>query len=166
MSTRFIGSEITAIAAAETGSPRRAVPSAIKGVWIRLVLFYVCSAFIIGLLVSPSDPSLDLESTAAKSPFVIAIKNAGISTLPSIINAVLLSSAWSAGCADLYVSSRTLYGLYTRGHAPSFVGKTRKDGLPWVAVTIGAFLALLSFMAASKGSAGKVFGYCKSLLAF
>ena len=28
----------------------------------------------VGLLVSPTDPSLDLSSTAAKSPFVIAIK--------------------------------------------------------------------------------------------
>ncbi|KAF3011682.1 hypothetical protein E8E14_007468 [Neopestalotiopsis sp. 37M] len=161
----FIGSEITAIGAAETANPRKAVPSAIKGVWIRLVLFYLCSAFLIGLLVSPSDPSLDLGSTAAKSPFVIAIKNAGIPVLPSIINAVLLTSAWSAGCADLFVSSRTLYGLYTRGHAPNFIGKVRSDGLPWVAVTIGAFFALLSFMAGAKGSAGTVFGYFANMTA-
>jgi amino acid transporter len=157
----FIGSEVSAIAAAETANPRRAVPSAIRGVWIRLVLFYICSAFLIGILVSPTDPSLNLGSTAAKSPFVIAIKNAGIDVLPSIINAVLLSSAWSAGCADLFVSSRSLYGLYTRGHAPAFVGKTRKDGLPWVCVIIGAVFALISFMAASKGQAGTVFGYCE-----
>lgn len=163
-SSSFIGSEITAIAAAETASPRRAVPTAIKGVWIRLVLFYVISAFIIGLLVSPSDPSLNLGSTAAKSPFVIAIKNAGIPTLPSIINAVLLSSAWSSGCASLYISSRTLYGISTRGHAPVFLQKTRSDGLPWITVLIGALFGLLAFMASSPGSAGRVFGYCESLL--
>lgn len=133
----FIGTEITAIAAAETSNPRQAIPRAIKGVWIRLALckllmillsspptstitvvlsgdvvvrttyvsaddpVYIASAFLIGLLVSPTDPSLDLRSTAAKSPFVIAIKNAGIPALPGIINAVLLSSAWSAGNADL-----------------------------------------------------------------
>lgn len=159
----FIGTEITAIAAAETANPRKAVPNAIKGVWIRIVLFYLISAFLIGILVSPTDPSLDLNSTAAKSPFVIAIKNAGINVLPSIINAALLTSAWSAGVADLFVSSRALYGLYTRGQAPSFVGKTRKDGLPWVAVTIGSVFALLSFMAASQNTeAGTVFGYCKT----
>lgn len=158
----FIGTEITAIAAAETANPRRNVPRAIKSVWIRLVLFYLCSAFLIGLLVSPSDPDLNLSSTAAKSPFVIAIKNAGISVLPSIINAALLTSAWSAGCADLFVSSRTLYGLCSRGHAPKFLLKTRKDGLPWVCVVICAAFSLLSFMAAAKGSAGTAFGYCKS----
>ena len=107
----FIGTEITAIAAAEAADPRRTVPKAIRTVWVRLILFYIASAFVIGLLVSPSDPSLDLESTAAKSPFVIAIKNAGISVLPSIINAALLTSAWSAGCADLFMSSRALFAL-------------------------------------------------------
>ncbi|CAD6585763.1 MAG: hypothetical protein TREMPRED_004232 [Tremellales sp. Tagirdzhanova-0007] len=163
----FIGTEITAIAAAETANPRRNVPLAIKSVWIRLVLFYVCSAFLIGILVSPTDPSLNLASTAAKSPFVIAIKNAGISVLPSIINAALLTSAWSAGVADLYVSSRTLYGLFARGHAPRIFGKTRKvDGLPWVCVAFCAAFSLLSFMAADQGhSAGTVFGYFANMTA-
>ncbi|KAF3393423.1 Dicarboxylic amino acid permease [Talaromyces pinophilus] len=161
----FIGTEITAIASAETANPRKNVPRAIKGVWIRLVLFYVCSAFMVGLLVSPTDPSLDLSSTAAKSPFVIAIKNAGIPALPSIINAAILTSAWSSGCADLFVSSRTLYGLAARGHAPKIFLKTRKDGLPWVSVIFCGAFSLLSFMAASKGQAGTVFGYFSNMTA-
>jgi yeast amino acid transporter len=155
----FIGSEMTAIASAETANPRKAVPSAIRTVWIRLLLFYMCSSFLIGLLVSPTNPSLNLGSTAAKSPFVIAMKEAGINVLPSIVNAALLSSAWSAGCADMYISSRALYGLYNRGQAPSFVGKTRADGLPWVCVAIGAAFSLLSFLAGARGQAGVVFNY-------
>lgn len=63
----FIGTEITAIASAECANPRKAVPRAMKTVWIRLALFYIASAFMVGLLVSPYDPSLDLSSTAAKS---------------------------------------------------------------------------------------------------
>ncbi|PYH94659.1 putative arginine permease [Aspergillus ellipticus CBS 707.79] len=161
----FIGTEMTAIAAAETASPAKSVPSAIKSVWIRLALFYISSAFLIGLLVSPSDPSLDLGSTAAKSPFVIAIKNAGIPALPSVINAALLTSAWSAGCADLFVSSRALYGLAARGHAPSVFLKTRKDGLPWVCVLFCGSFSLLSFMAASSGKAGTVFDYFSNMTA-
>ncbi|KAL3702699.1 hypothetical protein TMatcc_000011 [Talaromyces marneffei ATCC 18224] len=119
-------------------------------------------AFMVGLLASPSDLSLNLSSTAAKSPFVIAIKNAGIPALPSIINAAILTSAWSSGCADLFVSSRTLYGLAARGHAPKIFLKTRKDGLPWVSVIFCGAFSLLSFMAASKGEEGTVFGYCKN----
>ncbi|KAJ5553552.1 hypothetical protein N7494_002930 [Penicillium frequentans] len=161
----FIGTEITAIAAAETSDPRRNVPRAIKSVWIRLVLFYLCSAFLIGILVSPTDPSLNLSSTAAKSPFVIAIENAGISVLPSIINAAILTSAWSAGTADLFVSSRTLYGLAARGHAPKIFLKTRKDGFPWVCFLFCGAFALLSFMAAASGEAGTVFGYFSNMTA-
>ncbi|KAJ5298991.1 Amino acid/polyamine transporter I [Penicillium atrosanguineum] len=135
----FIGSEITAIAAAETSN--------------------------IGLLVSPSDPSLSLTSTAAKSPFVIAIENAGISVLPSIINAALLTSAWSAGIADLFVSTRTLYGLASRGHAPKIFLKTRKDGFPLVSFLFCAAFSFLSFMAAASGEAGMVFGYFSNMTA-
>lgn len=160
----FIGSEVTAIAAAETADPRRAVPKAIKSVWFRLVVFYICSAFIIGLLVSPSDPSLNLGSTAAKSPFVIAIKESGIQILPSIINAALLTSAWSAACADLFISTRALHGLAVRGQAPKIFARTSRNGLPYMAVSLGALFALLSFMAASQNSnAGTVFGYFANL---
>lgn len=161
----FIGTEITAIAAAETGNPGKSVPRAIKTVWIRLALFYIVSALLIGMLVSPEDPSLNLASTAAKSPFVIAITSAGIKVLPSIVNAAFLTSAWSACVAHMYVSSRTLYGLYSRGATPRFLdpylGKLRKsDGLPWVCVSVSAVFSTLSFLAAtSNASAGTVFGY-------
>lgn len=165
----FIGTEMTAVAAAEAANPGRTVPRAIKTVWIRLALFYISSAFLIGLLVSPTNPDLNLGSTAAKSPFVIAIKEAGIRALPSVINAALLTSAWSAGIADLYINSRTLYGLYTRGATPRFadkwLGKTRKsDGLPWVCVGICALFTPLAFFAASpEKSAGQAFGYFASM---
>ena len=88
-------------------------------------------------------------------------QNAGISVLPSIINAALFTSAWSAGIADLFVSSRTLYGLAVRGHAPKIFLKTRKDGFPWVCFLCCAAFAFLSFMAAASGEAGTVFGYCE-----
>ena len=83
--------------------------SSIKRVYIRILLFYIGGVTIIGLLVPSNDPGLNLAaSTAAKSPFVIAIKHAGIDGLPSVINAALLTSAWSAASSDLYTSSRSL----------------------------------------------------------
>lgn len=161
----FMGTEITAIAAAETAYPRKTVPRAIKTVWVRIIIFYICSAFIVGMLVAPTDPSLNLASTYAKSPFVIAIENAGIAILPSIVNGALLTSAWSAGCAGLFVSSRTLYGLYARGHAPKFLGRTRKDGLPWVCVLVCGAFSLLSFLASAPGQAGIIFSYFSNMTA-
>lgn len=61
--------------------------------YIRILLFYICGVTIIGLLV-PSDVSdLSLKtSNAAKSPFVIAIKRAGISGLPSVNCSLVLVS--------------------------------------------------------------------------
>ena len=106
--TDFLASQI---AAGEAKNPRRNLPKAIKRVYIRILLFYIGGTLIIGLLVPSNDPHLNLKSThgtAGASPFVIAIERSGIKALPSIINACLLTSAWSAASSDLYTSSRAL----------------------------------------------------------
>ncbi|GAA5920626.1 hypothetical protein JCM6882_009057, partial [Rhodosporidiobolus microsporus] len=156
----YIGTEIVAIAAGETKDPRRTLPRAIKNVYIRILLFYILGVFITGLLVPSNDPRLKLGTgTAVSAPFVIAIQNAGIKALPSVINAALLSSAWSAASSDLYTSSRALYGLALNGQAPAILKKTTRWGLPWVAVVVGCAFALLSFMSVGSADAGKVFNW-------
>ncbi|KAL8280450.1 hypothetical protein RQP46_007098 [Phenoliferia psychrophenolica] len=156
----YIGTEITAIAAGEAKNPRRNLPKVIKRVWIRICLFYIGGVFVIGLLVPSNDSRLELGSgTAASSPFVIAISNAGIKALPSIVNAALLTSAWSAGSSDMYTSSRALYGLALNGNAPKALKKVNSWGLPWVCVAVSAAFGLLSFMAAGAAEAGTVFNW-------
>ncbi|KAM0755400.1 amino acid transporter [Meredithblackwellia eburnea MCA 4105] len=156
----YIGTEITAIAAGEAKNPKRNLPKVIRRVWIRICLFYLGGVFVIGLLVPSNDPRLALGTgTAVSSPFVIAIQNAGIKALPSIINACLLTSAWSAGSSDMYTSSRSLYGLALNGNAPRIFKKVNWYGLPWVCVLVSAAFALLSFMSAGAAKAGEVFGW-------
>ncbi|GAA5826363.1 hypothetical protein JCM5353_004732 [Sporobolomyces roseus] len=156
----YIGTEIVAIAAGETQDPRKTLPRAIKNVYIRILLFYILGVLITGLLVPSNDPRLNLGSgTAASAPFVIAIQDAGIKALPSIINAALLTSAWSAASSDLYTSSRALYGLAINGQAPAILKKTNRWGLPYMTVLVGVAFSLLSFMSAGSKSAGTVFGY-------
>ncbi|THH11555.1 hypothetical protein EW145_g585 [Phellinidium pouzarii] len=153
----FIGTEIVAIAAGEAKNPRRNLPKAIKRVYIRILLFYIGGTIIIGLLVPSNDPNLNLNSgTAAGSPFVIAIQKAGIKGLPSVINAALLTSAWSAASSDLYTSSRAIYGLALSGNAPKIFSYTTKRGLPLVALGFCASFSFLAYMGVSTG-AGKVF---------
>ncbi|KAJ8596545.1 amino acid permease [Rhizopogon salebrosus TDB-379] len=154
----FIGTEIVAIAAGEAKNPRRNLPKAIRRVYIRILLFYFGGTFIIGLLVPSTNPSLQLNSGTAASPFVIAIQTAGIKSLPSLINACLLTSAWSASSSDLYTSSRAIYGLAAAGNAPKVFLRTTRSGMPYVAVIFCASFSLLAFMAVSSG-AGKVFGW-------
>ncbi|TFY62403.1 hypothetical protein EVG20_g6715 [Dentipellis fragilis] len=155
----FIGTEIVAIAAGEAKNPRRNLPKAIKRVYVRILLFYIGGVTVIGLLVPSNEPNLGLNSgTAAGSPFVIAISKAGIKVLPSIINAALLTSAWSAASSDLYTSSRALYGLAVAGNAPAIFKRTTRNGLPYAALTLSALFAFLAFMSVNAGS-GKVFNW-------
>ncbi|KAK7694580.1 hypothetical protein QCA50_001766 [Cerrena zonata] len=155
----FIGTEIVAIAAGEAKNPRRNLPKAIKRVYIRILLFYIGGVTIIGLLVPSSEPDLNITtSDAGKSPFVIAIKHAGIKGLPSVINAALLTSAWSAASSDLYTSSRALYGLAIAGNAPKIFLTTSKKGLPYVSIIFCSLFATLAYMGINAGS-GKVFGW-------
>ncbi|CAE6472092.1 unnamed protein product, partial [Rhizoctonia solani] len=155
----FIGTEIVAIAAGEAKNPRRNLPKAIRRVYIRILLFYIGGTLIIGLLVPSDNPNLNLNSgDAAASPFVIAIKTAGIKGLPSVINAALLTSAWSAASSDLYTSSRALYGLSLAGNAPKVFSKVSKSGLPYVSVIFCSAFSVLAYMSVSNG-AGRVFNW-------
>lgn len=64
--------------------------------------------------------------------------------LPSIINAVILTSAFSSGSGILFIASRVLYGLAIRGQAPRFLKRCTKSGLPYAAilVSVRAYLDL------------------------
>jgi len=126
---------------------------------------------MIGLLVPSNDPNL-LKSTgnAAQSPFVIAATRAGVMIVPHIINAVVLTSAWSAGNSGNHIlhplgtgydlimniallgGSRTLYGMAQEGHAPRIFCKTNGMGIPFVAVGgLGLFVAL-GYLSLSHGT--------------
>jgi len=154
----FLGTEIVALAAGEAENPRRNVPKAIRRVFYRILLFYVGGVIVIGWLVPYNDPRLLGASTAASSPFVIAIKNAKIKALPSIVNAVILVSAFSAGNSDLYASSRTLYGLACAGQAPRFLRKCTEAGLPIWCVFITSLAGVLAYMNVSTNG-GTVFAW-------
>ncbi|KAJ6516194.1 amino acid permease [Mycena sanguinolenta] len=159
----YIGTEIVAIAAGEAKNPRRNLPKAIKRVYIRILLFYIGGVTIIGLLVPSNDSHLNLSSgTAASSPFVIAIQRSGIKALPSIINACLLTSAWSAGSSDLYTSSRALYGLAAAGNAPRIFLKALPNGLPIASLIFCSCFACLAYMGVTSGS-NKVFTWFSNM---
>lgn len=96
------------------------------------------------MLVPYNDPDLLHETgNAAESPYVIAMTRAGIHTLPGIVNAAILTSAFSAGNSFLFCSSRILYGLALRGQAPRIFTYCTKKGLPIVA--IAAAVSCLDF---------------------
>lgn len=161
------GSEVIAVAAAEAENPRRNIPRACNRVIWRILIFYLGGILAISLTVAYNDPTLAAAIKsgapgAGRSPFVIAIKNAEISVLPHIINAVILSSAWSSGNAFMYSSSRNLYALALAGNVPKVFAKVNRNGVPWVAVLATFGIALLSYLNVSNSSS-VAFGWFSNL---
>lgn len=147
----FGGTEMIGLTAAETANPRKTLPKAIKQVFWRICLFYLVSLTMVGTLVSYTDESLigasDVDATA--SPFVIAIRNGGISGLPSVINAVILIAVLSVGNSSVYATSRSLNSLAEQGMAPKWTGYVDRAGRPLVAILITNVFGLFAFIAAS-----------------
>lgn len=147
------GVEMVAVAAGEAEDPRRNIPKAVRRVFWRILFFYVLGSLAIGVLVPSNDPTLlSKKPGAAHSPWVIAIYRAGIPVLPSIINAVILTSASSSANAFLYTGSRYLFGVAQLRQAPKFLLKCSRTGVPYYCVGITASISLLTFLSVSKSS--------------
>lgn len=148
--------ELIAIAAGECIAPRRNLPKAARRFVWRLAIFYGVSSLLIGILVPYDNKDLLGASNASASPFVIGIKLVGIPVLNHIINAAVLTSAWSAGNSFLYSGSRVLYSMALNGQAPRVFRITNKNGVPYLAVIFTWAPGLLAFLNVSNDGA-KVF---------
>ncbi|KAG7404814.1 Arginine permease CAN1 [Fusarium oxysporum f. sp. rapae] len=94
-----------------------------------------------------NDPALGVSTgTASQSPFVIAFQRSGVSVVPSIINAVVCTSAISSGSACIFIASRTLFGLSCDGHAPQFFQRCNRFGTPHYAVGMTCLLSPLVYL--------------------
>ncbi|KAA8645421.1 hypothetical protein EYZ11_011801 [Aspergillus tanneri] len=146
--------ELIIISGGEMESPRRNVPIAARRYIYRLVFFYVLGALAIGVICSSQAQAIVNGSgtDASSSPFVVAIANAGIPVLDSIVNAAILTSAWSAGNSFLYMSSRSLYSLAISGNAPRVFKACNRWGVPYLAVGASSLFSLLSYLAINNGS--------------
>lgn len=146
----FAGTELVGLAAAETANPRKSLPTAIKQVFWRITLFYIVSLTLVGLLVSHKDERLlDDKPGASTSPFVIAIQDAGIEVLPSVMNVVVLTAVLSVGNSSVFGSSRTLAALADQGQAPRFLGYVDRKGRPIVAIAIASLIGFIGYAAGS-----------------
>ncbi|PVH79029.1 proline permease [Cadophora sp. DSE1049] len=161
------GPDLLALAAGEIANPRRQIPRVAKRAFYRIAGFYVMGVFAVGILCSSRDQRLldalaEGSSGAAASPWVIGIQNLGIEGLPSLINFLILLSAWSCGNAYLYAASRTLYSLALDGQAPQIFKKCSKAGVPLYTVAVPSLIGCLAFMVASSSSV-TVFGWFVNL---
>ena len=157
------GVEAVAVAAGEAKNPRRNIPKAIRRVFWRILIFYFFGTLAIGVTVPHTDPGLTSGTDDARSsPWVIAVQNAQVPILPDIINAVILTSAASAGNAFLYNGSRYLFGLAQGGQAPHIFLKCTKTGVPIFCVAFTAIWSLLTYLSCGS-SASTVFNWFLNL---
>lgn len=103
------------------------------------------SVLIVGLIVPSNNVALN-GSTALASPFVIAILDAGLVGLDSVMNAVILISVLSVANSSLFGSSRTLAALAEQGQAPACLNYIDRKGRPLVALVVSLFIGLLSYL--------------------
>ncbi|KAF9878518.1 proline-specific permease [Colletotrichum karsti] len=156
--------ELLIITGGEMQNPRQNLPRAGRRFIWRLVIFYVLSAFFLGMIIPFDDPQLlGGASDAGASPWSIGAKRAGIRGLDSVINAVILLSAWSAGNAWLYMASRSLYSMAVFGIAPAAFKRCTASGIPYFSIAFSASFSLLAFMNLSQSSA-TVFNWFVNLI--
>ncbi|MEC1984350.1 amino acid permease [Bacillus cereus] len=154
----FQGTELVGVAAGESKNPKKNVPKAIKQVFWRILLFYICSIFVIGLLIPYTHPylmNIDIENVSM-SPFTIVFEKAGLLFAASVMNAVILTSILSAANSGMYASTRMLWSLAREGKAPKSLMKINKNGVPINALIVTALVGMFAFLSSFLGE-GKVF---------
>ena len=134
------------------------MPRAFNAVFYRLTFFFVLGSLCVGIVVPYTDSTLkDALSNgkpgAAASPYVIAMNRLDISVLPHIVNALVLTAAFSAGNSYVFCASRSLYGLALEGKAPRVLTKCTKQGVPVYCVSVVLAIGLLSFLQVSNSAA-------------
>ncbi|OJJ46750.1 hypothetical protein ASPZODRAFT_152173 [Penicilliopsis zonata CBS 506.65] len=104
-------------------------------------------ALAVGIIVPSNDPNLlHRGSGPAGSPFIIAMKNAKIGGLPTVISMIMTFSSVASGRSFLFLSSRALLALSESGHAPAILQARTSWGVPYVAVLTSAVFANLAWL--------------------
>ncbi|KAF9029726.1 hypothetical protein BDZ89DRAFT_950315 [Hymenopellis radicata] len=152
----------------EAENPRKTMRTAVRAIFYRIVLLYIVSLWLAGMCISPDDPNLlqanaEGGGTGAQSPFVVVIRTSGIKVLDHIVNAVVLTSAFSSGNEFLYSSSRALFMLAQEGQAPRIFAKVLPNGVPIVALAFTSLFSLLAYLNCGAGGAEEAFNWLANI---
>ena len=155
-----VGPEYISMVAAEAKRPRIYIKNAFRTVYWRFLIFFGMGSLMVGIAVPYNDPKLDAivngsgegGGTATASPYVIAMQNLGVSGLPHLVNALLVTSIFSAGNTYTYCATRSLYGLALDGRAPKLLRNCTASGVPIYCFFIVMVFPCLAFLQLGNGS--------------
>lgn len=156
----FQGTELVGIAAGESENPTENVPKAINSVFWRILIFYVLSIAVIGLVIPYNDPNLLNSSVEniAISPFTLIFERAGLTFSATLVNLVVLVAVVSCGNSGMYASTRMLYAMAIDGKAPKVFAKVNNRGVPVNALYITTFVGMAAFLTSLFGD-GAVYNW-------
>ncbi|MDQ4213903.1 amino acid permease [Microbacterium capsulatum] len=124
----FGGTEVVAIAAAESDDPSRNIRRIVREVMVRILIFYVGSIFVIVAV-------LPWNSAAVKAgPFSAVLDTLRIPGVSLVMDLIVIIALLSAMNANIYGASRMAFSLGERGLAPLGLTRTSPAGVPQVAV--------------------------------
>ncbi|KAK8017419.1 hypothetical protein PG993_013745 [Apiospora rasikravindrae] len=165
------GPEYISMVAAETENPRKILPPAFRSFVWRILVFFLGSALCMGIVIPYNDETLlgilggkvTGSGTGAASPYVIAMGRLMIQGLPHLVNALIMTSIFSAGNGILFSATRTLHGMALEGYAPRAFSWCTKGGIPLFSLLLALSFSLLAFLQVSSSSA-KVLTYLVDLV--
>jgi L-asparagine transporter-like permease len=127
----MMGSEVAAIAAAESADPARNIARAARSVALRILVFYVLS---VGVIVA----ALPWDTlTPGLSPFTPVLDRIGIPGSSAVLNLIIITAVLSCLNSGLYITSRMLHELGVHGDAPAFLAGTARNKVPMAGILIG-----------------------------
>jgi L-asparagine permease len=128
--------ELVGTAAGETAEPEKIMPRAINSVVFRIAIFYVGSVALLALLLPYTAYNKDV------SPFVTFFSRVGFGGAGSLMNAVVLTAAFSSLNAGLYSTGRILRSMAVNGSAPKFTARMSRNGVPYGGILLTSVIGL------------------------
>ncbi|MBS1675695.1 MAG: amino acid permease [Actinobacteria bacterium] len=124
----FGGTEVVAIAAAESDDPARNIGRIVRQVMVRILVFYVGSIFVI-VAVLPWN-----SKEVLAGPFSAVLDTLRVPGVGLVMDLIVIVALLSAMNANIYGASRMAFSLGERGLAPLALTRTSMHGVPRVAV--------------------------------
>ncbi len=139
----FQGAELIGNVAGETSHPEKMLPKIIRGVGLRIILFYVVAVGVLAILnplgVTHSD----------SGPFVDVFKELGVPATDTLMKLVILSAALSAANSAIYACSRMFWTMAKEGMAPAYFAKLSSNHVPLRAIMLCGALSMTCLLSRS-----------------
>lgn len=83
---------LVGITAGEAKNPTKTVPRAIRNTFWRIIIFYICTIFLLGMCIAYDNEDLqNPDGGPGTASFTLVFKLAGITAGADVINAIVLT---------------------------------------------------------------------------